>query len=156
MNKLFILKLNKKIVAISESKSDMEIFVLQCNLINQKIEILKEKDNKKINKYLNQYSDVYLHEYEGFILPDKDISVIDRLVQEHRNFVKDTIKSLKLINSNYIMSIDDHDIIKKCIEVIKRNKKDNFDEFINLNEIIMDYNNISGIRELFEGYHNIF
>lgn len=153
--KLYILKHKNKIVSITESKSVMEIFILQMNFNIRNYELEKITNQKKIDKLINKYYDLYLFEYEGFILPNIDIKYIERIYDEYKRHVNQTIQSLKNINSNCIMTLSEHDIVNECISILKKHKKKDFNEFINLNEIIRDYYSLS-MRSIYEDYENMF
>jgi len=139
-NKLLVLKskINNSVIAITEFKYHMKLFILQ-NEYDKKDYILKEyTDISKVNKYLIQYSeDYYLIEYKNFIIRNSDKKYIDELIYLSKNNIKETINNLDYINSNYILSPKEHIEISNNINILNNNiKKKNIDEFINIHYLI--------------------
>ena len=145
MDKLFVLRLtsNNKVIAITEHKSHMRIFILQ-NEYSKSRYSLKEYTNKnKINKYLIKYTDdCYLIEYKDFIIRNSDKKYIDEIIYQYKNYIRDTIDNLETINMNCILSPEDHKKIGDIINILYDNtKKKNIDEFINVHQLIKDFCN---------------
>lgn len=145
MDKLFVLRsiYDNKVIAITEYKSHMRIFILQ-NEYSKNEYSLKEYTNKnKINKYLIKYTDdYYLIEYKDFIIRNSDKKYIEEIIYKYKHYVRDTINNLESINTNCILSPEDHKKIGDIINTLYDNtRKKNIDKFINVHQIIKDFCN---------------
>lgn len=145
INKLYLLKLlsTNKIIAITEYKYHMRLFILQ-NEYSQNdytIEILTKE--KEINKYLIKYTeDLYLIEYKDFIIRSSDKRYIDEIMYNTKNTIRNTVNQLESINLTCILSPEEHTKIGEIINLLyNKSKKKNIDEFINTHQIIKDFCN---------------
>lgn len=161
MNKLFVLKIDRKVIAITEYKSHMRLFILQNNYSRDQYILKTYTDQHKINHYLTQYEDEYLTEYKNFIVRSSDIPFINDMIDQYRQKIRSTIESLESIDLECIMSPKQHSKIGKVIKLLHaKSKKKNIDDFINIHYLIKtfctNHNMRYDLRELSNRYrHNI-
>lgn len=150
--KLFILKdLLNNVIAISESKYMMTTFCLQIDFDPIKNIVEKITDTKKINKYLTRYDDLYLIEYENFVIREKDYKIFDELVHIEYERVKSVILSLQEIANNYNLTSKDQSLLNQSIEILsKKSKRKTFKSFMDLNGLIRDYYNNNSFMQYME------
>jgi len=141
-NKLFVLKMNNDIIAITEYEYHMRLFILQNEYSKNEyyLKIITNKD--KINKYLIKYDDEYIIEYKDFVIRAGDKKHIEDMIYSYRSSIRDIENKLCDINLQSIMSPEEHRILRDCIELLHtKTKKKNIDEFINIHGIIRDFCN---------------
>jgi len=146
--KLYIIlnKINNKIVAISEFKYHIIAFYLQNNYNRDIYTITKLTDKTKINNYLIMLDDYYLEEFDNFIIRPKDKDSIESIINYNKNKLFDTIEYLKYIKSDYNLTQSEIKSISKTISILKKNKKEDLEYFIDTESIIRAYYNMPSIR----------
>lgn len=149
---LYVLKYRKKIIAISEYKKDMKLFILQNNFTSDNgYGLYKEKDQKSINKLLIVYDENYLTEYENYILRYKDIPVIEDLIYREYSELERTLEHLIHISKNYNISSKEVKTINKTISILNKDSYDEINKMIDVGAIISDYVGSPSLQNLFEG-----
>lgn len=126
------------IIAISEDKTEICQYYLQNNFHSDKYKIFKEKDKFKIDYYLIQYEDKYLHELEDHIVTADIYQSLIKYSDEMENRIEDTIKNLSMIHYQCNLSSKEKKSIDKTIKILmnKSSNEKEFNLFINIKKMI--------------------
>jgi len=158
--KLLVLTLlsKNKVFAISEYKSHMRQFIIQNEFSKEEYSLEILNNQKKIDKYLVKYQDKYLIEFKDFIIREKDLSIIKSIINKSISNARYTVFALDNINMTSYMTPKDHELIKKCVDLLsEKTKKKNIDEFIGTHQIIRDFfndhNTRHNLQELNDEYY---
>ena len=150
--KLFILKdMCNNIIAISESKHMMTTFCLQIDFDPIRYIVKRITETNKINKYLLKYDDLYLIDYENFVIREKDYKIFNELISFEYERIRSVISSLQEITDHYNISPKEQKTLNESIDILKKkSKKKKINSFIDLNGLIQDYFNNKDFRQYME------
>lgn len=152
MSKLIVLRdKNNKTICISETKYDVKRFILQNDYNKKDIDISIYKDNKSINKYLIKYDSLYLINYKGFMVREKDIKLIKELIYEKKRIIKDTKKGIFDIINCCNLSINEINVLHKSLDLLdKKSNKSNLLSFIDIGTIIKEFYNSNIFNNIYD------
>lgn len=138
---LFILyKNNKQIIAISEDESLMDQFILQNDYLVKNLKLQKINDELVINKFLLLCRELYLEEFQEFVIREIDRDSITRSIYDNFSIVEDTIEGLDTIINNSKISKKDISILEEAKDVLKKSlKPKNIQDTIVLKKILKNY-----------------
>lgn len=108
-NKLFIIKLDERIIAISENMESIALYINQFahyfrNHYEYEISTISETDNpKQFNFISSSYSDLYLHPFtKNTVLTQKELlfygEIFHELYENTKNMMSQCIKNCKLFD----------------------------------------------------------
>lgn len=135
--KIYVIKKEDEIFAISESRKDIFKFYLQNNFnLNTKFSLYSISDKSDINTILILYSELYIINIGDRYIRDIDFKPIADMIYHKNEELNTTIHTLmELLNSGTVKKNGTLDSIYDTILYLKKKRKDVIDE----NSIISDY-----------------
>lgn len=123
--KLFVLTTFNKVIAISESKKDMEAYIASKKYPSDTHYFVKIKKEKHIDDLMFQYEDLYLeHDDElDMVLTRVENQMIHSIIDEQRERIGTTIDDLQHYISNYKFSKKEKSVLLEAYKILESSKK---------------------------------
>ena len=114
--KLYQLKVNNVLLAISKDKWLIELFIVQRKFKDKKYELIKTNSESTMI-----YMDIFLMYFMGYAITQDELRYINEITGEHESNIAYQIFSLQCImndNIKWIIGIKRYTFSNKCVLII--------------------------------------
>jgi hypothetical protein len=130
-----------KVIAISESKEDTAMYMLEKNFPESDYFMTKVKNDKLANAMMFDFDDLYL-EFDkelDMVLTRVELQMVHDIIGEERGRIRSTIVDIEHFLKNYSFDKNEKKILKKAHDVLNSaKKKKNLRHILDLGQFI-DY-----------------